>query len=55
MGLDDFLGRDGVTIVEWGERLASYRIAAVMVEIEDAGGDSRIVRIETSADSRHES
>ena len=55
VGLDDFLGRDGVTIVEWGERLASYRIAAVMVEIEDAGGDSRIVRIETSADSRHES
>lgn len=46
VGLEDFLGRDGVTIVEWGERLASYGIAAVRVEIEDAGGDSRILHIE---------
>jgi len=52
VGLEDFLGRDGVTIVEWGERLACYRIAAVVVEIEDAGGDSRVIRVGQSGRNR---
>jgi tRNA threonylcarbamoyladenosine biosynthesis protein TsaE len=45
IGLEDFLGRDGVTIVEWGERLSFPAQAACVVEIEDAGGDCRIIRI----------
>jgi tRNA threonylcarbamoyladenosine biosynthesis protein TsaE len=45
IGLDEFLGRDGVTIVEWCERLLFPAEAAVIVEFEDAGGDSRIIRI----------
>jgi len=46
VGLEDFLGRDGVTIVEWGERLGSGAEADLVVEIEDAGGDLRILRVE---------
>jgi tRNA threonylcarbamoyladenosine biosynthesis protein TsaE len=45
VGLDDFMGRDGVTIVEWAERLGEYRGRALVVEIRDAGGDSRIFHI----------
>jgi tRNA threonylcarbamoyladenosine biosynthesis protein TsaE len=45
VGLDDFLGRDGVTIVEWGERLPSHVDAALIIKLEDAGGESRIIRI----------
>ena len=44
-GLDDFLGKEGATIVEWGERLTFPVKAAVTVEIEDAGNDKRILRI----------
>lgn len=44
-GLDEFLGRQGVTIVEWSERLTFPVESAVIVDIEDAGGDSRIFRI----------
>ena len=45
VGLEDFLGRDGVTIVEWGERLGSYGAADLIIELQDAGGESRLVRI----------
>lgn len=45
IGIDDFLGRDGVTIVEWSERLSCKLRQAVRVEIEDAGGDRRILRV----------
>jgi tRNA threonylcarbamoyladenosine biosynthesis protein TsaE len=45
VGLEDFLGEDGVSIVEWGERLVSRADAALVVEIEDAGGEERILRI----------
>ena len=44
-GLDEFLGRDGVTVVEWSERLTVPVESAVRVDIEDAGDDSRIIRI----------
>lgn len=49
IGLDEFLGRDGITIVEWSERLLFPAEAAVVVELEDAGGDSRIIRVLQSA------
>lgn len=44
VGIEDFIGADGVTIVEWGERLGPYADSALIVEINDAGGDERIIR-----------
>lgn len=45
IGMDDFLGREGVTIVEWSERLP-YRLKdAVEIDIEDAGDEKRILHI----------
>ena len=43
IGIDDFIGKDGVTIVEWSERLIELFPDAVEIEITDAGGDSRIL------------
>ena len=43
IGIDDFIGRDGVSIVEWSERLTEFFPNAVEIEITDAGGDSRIL------------
>jgi tRNA A37 threonylcarbamoyladenosine biosynthesis protein TsaE len=48
-GMDEFFGEDGVTMVEWSERLLFPAEAAVVVEFEDAGGDSRIIRVVPSA------
>ena len=45
VGLDDFIGRDGVTVVEWSERLPFSVEPAVIVELEDAGGDRRRIRV----------
>ncbi|MDR1726364.1 MAG: tRNA (adenosine(37)-N6)-threonylcarbamoyltransferase complex ATPase subunit type 1 TsaE [Acidobacteriota bacterium] len=45
IGIDDFIGREGVTVVEWSERLGDAFPDAVEVEIEDAGGESRTLRI----------
>lgn len=45
IGIDDFLGQDGVTIVEWSERLSCELKTALYVEIEDAGEDRRILRV----------
>ena len=43
IGIDDFIGRNGVTIVEWSERLIEIFPDAVEIDITDAGGDSRIL------------
>jgi tRNA threonylcarbamoyladenosine biosynthesis protein TsaE len=45
IGLDDFMGKEGVTIVEWSERLSYTFARAVEVEIEDAGDDMRRLHI----------
>ncbi len=45
IGLDDFLGKDGVTIVEWSERLAFSLEGAIEIELKDAGDDQRKLRI----------
>ncbi len=45
VGLDEFLGRDGVTVVEWSERLRHSPDSALEVELEDAGDDRRRIRI----------
>jgi len=42
LGLEDVLGRSGVTVVEWGERLGSLAPPdAVRVQVIDTGGDTR--------------
>jgi tRNA threonylcarbamoyladenosine biosynthesis protein TsaE len=47
LGLEEFLGTDGVAFVEWGERLGSHRPErCVVVRIEDRGGDRRGISIE---------
>ncbi len=48
IGLDEFLGKDGVTIVEWSERLCFLTGWAVEIELEDAGDDCRILYISAS-------
>jgi tRNA threonylcarbamoyladenosine biosynthesis protein TsaE len=45
IGLDDFLGTEGVTVVEWSERLPYPLDQAVEVAITDAGDDRRILNI----------
>jgi tRNA threonylcarbamoyladenosine biosynthesis protein TsaE len=45
IGIDEFLGTEGVTIVEWSEKLSSRFSGAVEVEIEDAGGDQRMLYV----------
>jgi tRNA threonylcarbamoyladenosine biosynthesis protein TsaE len=45
LGLDEILGGGGVAIVEWSERLPFRVPDAVDIELEDAGGDDRVLRI----------
>jgi tRNA threonylcarbamoyladenosine biosynthesis protein TsaE len=45
IGLDDFLGKEGITIVEWSERLVYPIEAAIEVALEDDGDDRRILHI----------
>jgi tRNA threonylcarbamoyladenosine biosynthesis protein TsaE len=45
IGLDDFLGKEGVTIIDWSERLTFAFPDAIEVEIEDAGDDKRVLHI----------
>jgi tRNA threonylcarbamoyladenosine biosynthesis protein TsaE len=51
-GLEEFLGSRGVTIVEWSERLEFPVPAAIIVEISDAGGDSRKIEVRRPAAGR---
>jgi tRNA A37 threonylcarbamoyladenosine biosynthesis protein TsaE len=50
--MDDFLGSDGVTIIEWSERLSAKMDSAIEIEIEDAGDDLRVLHIRIPATSR---
>jgi tRNA threonylcarbamoyladenosine biosynthesis protein TsaE len=52
IGLDDFFGREGVTVVEWSERLNSPVGMATEIEIEDAGDDLRLLHILSPAVGR---
>ncbi len=45
IGMDDFLGKEGVTVVEWSEKLSYLPEQALEIGIEDAGDDRRILRI----------
>ena len=53
-GLDDFMGKEGVTVVEWSERLSFAFANATEVEIEDAGDDRRMLHIVSRAKNRKE-
>jgi tRNA threonylcarbamoyladenosine biosynthesis protein TsaE len=52
IGLDDFLGREGVTVIEWSERLSIPLDQATEIEIEDAGDDRRVLHIQIPAGGR---
>jgi len=52
IGLDDFLGREGVTIVEWSERLSFTLPEATEIEIEDAGDDRRVLHVLSPSKTR---
>jgi tRNA threonylcarbamoyladenosine biosynthesis protein TsaE len=46
LGLKEFIGTDGVALVEWAERLGRYAAGgSVRVRIEDLGGESRRIEI----------
>ena len=45
IGLDDFMGWEGITIVEWSERLTDRFDDATVIEIEDAGNDQRMLHV----------
>jgi tRNA threonylcarbamoyladenosine biosynthesis protein TsaE len=49
IGMDDFLGSDGVTVIEWSERLSTKVDQAMEIEIEDAGDDLRMLHIRIPA------
>ena len=47
IGLDDFLGGEGVTVVEWSERLP-YRVpGAAVVGLQETGENTRIIWIQS--------
>ena len=45
IGMDDFLGSEGITVIEWSERLTANIDQATEIEIEDAGDDLRMLHI----------
>jgi tRNA threonylcarbamoyladenosine biosynthesis protein TsaE len=52
IGIDEFLGEQGVTIVEWGERITFPLRSDVVIELEDAGGDTRHLTIHKAGSER---
>jgi tRNA threonylcarbamoyladenosine biosynthesis protein TsaE len=44
-GLDEFLGGDGVTVIEWSERIGYPIPSAIEVNISDVGDDQRNILI----------
>jgi tRNA threonylcarbamoyladenosine biosynthesis protein TsaE len=54
LGLEEILGGDGVTVVEWAERLGPYRPErAVVVRLADKGGSVREITIEDRRGTSH--
>ena len=48
VGVDEFIGTRGVTIVEWGERLPVPLKPSVAVYLQDAGENCRMLRVEAA-------
>jgi tRNA threonylcarbamoyladenosine biosynthesis protein TsaE len=55
IGLDDFFGLEGVTVVEWSERLTFPTDMATEIQIEDAGDDLRLLHILSPSPGRRKS
>ena len=49
IGLDQDLAANGVTAVEWAERLSRHLPGAVSVKIADQGGDFRLIEIKAES------
>lgn len=47
IGLDQDLAANGVTAIEWAERLSRHLPGAVSVNIADQGGDLRLIEIKS--------
>jgi tRNA threonylcarbamoyladenosine biosynthesis protein TsaE len=45
VGLDEFMAKEGVTVVEWSERIQFSVRPAVKIELRDMGGNRRSIRI----------
>ncbi len=45
VGIEDFFGEDGVTIVEWADRLPFPARSALAVDLDDSGGDTRTITV----------
>src|SRR5213592_433378 len=45
VGIEDFFGEDGVTIVEWADRLPFPARSALAVDLDDSGGDTRVITV----------
>lgn len=54
IGLDEFLGKEGVTVVEWSERLSYSIEQAIEIEITDAGDDRRVIHIHLPATGKRD-
>jgi tRNA threonylcarbamoyladenosine biosynthesis protein TsaE len=53
IGMDDFLGSEGITVIEWSERLTTGIDQATEIEIEDAGDDLRMLHIRMPVKKRN--
>ena len=53
IGMDDFLGSEGITVIEWSERLSTSIDQATEIEIEDAGDDLRVLHIRVPEKKRN--
>ncbi len=49
IGLEDFIGTRGVTIVEWSEKLKTLLPSATLIEIADRGDDTREILVQGRA------
>jgi tRNA threonylcarbamoyladenosine biosynthesis protein TsaE len=49
IGLDQDLAANGVTAVEWAERLSRHLPGAVSVKIADQGGDLRLIELKAES------
>ncbi len=55
VGIEDFFGEDGVTIIEWADRVPFAARSALAVDLDDAGGDTRIVTVSKPIRGKHKS
>jgi len=52
IGLEDMCGSEGITIIEWGERMPGSVEATMQIQIFDLGGERRELRVVAMGQSR---